>query len=284
MLGPVIGRKSARERGAGRRIGKRQCRRHELSSSACHGWSRQRRRHRHRRTLTLYGCLGSWNTTAVPDGTYTLRSVSARRGGQHRLEYGDHGEGRQHRAVDAMLVPANGASVRGNVVVLGRGRRADNVAVTRVEFRASRAASLSNTSDRHRRPARSYGWISSGTPTRSRRARTRSRASRSTRRATARRARPSRSGSTGLPRRRRSSSRRRTVRTLGGTALPALGGRQRRGDEGRVPGDRYRAGAPSRTARGHRDVHPIGWIGTWNTSTVPSGPYQFTKRRLRRGR
>jgi hypothetical protein len=32
-------------------------------------------------TETLYGWLAPWNTTAIPDGTYTLQSVATEAGG-----------------------------------------------------------------------------------------------------------------------------------------------------------------------------------------------------------
>ena len=129
--------------------------------------------------LTIYGWLAYLNTTAVPDGTYTLQSVARDAAGNVGRSAGITIKIDNTAPTNALVIPANGASVRGNAVVLDA-IAGDNVAVTRVEFRAT-GGSLVERVDRHRRQHDLRMDRRCGTPTRSRRARTRCRASRSTR-------------------------------------------------------------------------------------------------------
>ncbi|MGH8977190.1 MAG: Ig-like domain-containing protein, partial [Acidimicrobiia bacterium] len=62
----------------------------------------------------------------------------------------------QHTALQQIIVPSNGASVRGSSVVLGA-LAGDNIGVTRVEFRAT-GGSLSNALIGTGQSS-PYGWI-----------------------------------------------------------------------------------------------------------------------------
>ena len=84
-------------------------------------------------TPTVYGYLATWNTTTVPDGTYTLQSLVT-----------DNANGTAYSAAVSIRVdntapttyigtPSNNASVKGTAVVLDAGA-SDNVSVASVQF------------------------------------------------------------------------------------------------------------------------------------------------------
>ncbi len=93
-------------------------------------------------TLTAYGWLAFWNSTTVPDGTYTLQSEAFDPGGNVGTS------STVTIAVDnpipttSVLIPSTGASVSGSQVLLDAGAT-DSVGVSQVEFVLS-GGSLNN--------------------------------------------------------------------------------------------------------------------------------------------
>jgi hypothetical protein len=81
---------------------------------------------------TYYGWLASWNSTTVPNGTYTLQSVASDGGGNEGA-----GPGItiivENTPTTSVLVPSNGTSESGTQVVLDAGVTGDE-GVTTVEF------------------------------------------------------------------------------------------------------------------------------------------------------
>jgi hypothetical protein len=113
-------------------------------------------------TLTIYGWIASWDTTRVPDGTYSVTSLAFDASG---------GTGRSPAisvTVDntppttSILVPSNGATVTGTKAL--DARATDNNQVTKVEFHAtggSLSDALIGTAT-----LTPYGWIASWDTTR----------------------------------------------------------------------------------------------------------------------
>jgi hypothetical protein len=66
-------------------------------------------------TPTIYGWLASWNTTTVPNGTYTLQSVASYAGGGNGTSPAVSVTVNNPPPTTSMLVPANGATESGSV-------------------------------------------------------------------------------------------------------------------------------------------------------------------------
>ena len=106
-------------------------------------------------TPTYFGWIGTWNTTTVPNGTYTLQSVASYAGG-----------GDRHRArpslitvnnpppATAVLVPSNGATQSGGAAILDAGASAS---VTSVSFELT-GGTLSDQVISSSTPTY-FGWI-----------------------------------------------------------------------------------------------------------------------------
>jgi hypothetical protein len=83
-------------------------------------------------SLTAFGWLGGWNTTTIADGIHTLRSRATDAAGNMKVS------GPVTITVDntppatSVLLPANNATVRGNVFVDASGT--DNIKLATVEF------------------------------------------------------------------------------------------------------------------------------------------------------
>ena len=69
-------------------------------------------------TLTIYGWIAFWNTVGVPDGSYTLQSVAYDAAGNAGRSTAITVKVDNTAPTTSVLVPANGASVRGTSVAL----------------------------------------------------------------------------------------------------------------------------------------------------------------------
>ena len=69
-------------------------------------------------TPTLYGWLAQWNTTTVPNGTYTPRSVATYVGGVSRTSPGVTITVNNPPPTTSVLIPPNGASQSGTTALL----------------------------------------------------------------------------------------------------------------------------------------------------------------------
>ena len=104
-------------------------------------------------TPTLYGWIAIWNSTTVPNGTYTVQSEAydaasnATLGTPVTISVGP---------TTSVLIPSTGASVNGNQVLFDAGA-ADNQKLTKVEFHLT-GGSYSNTLIATATPTL-YGWL-----------------------------------------------------------------------------------------------------------------------------
>ncbi len=85
-------------------------------------------------TLTLYGYIFVWNTTSVPNGTYTLQSVVTDVAGNFEYSTGVSVTVANPTPTTAVLIPSGGASVSGTSSVLDASASAN---VTYVAFELS---------------------------------------------------------------------------------------------------------------------------------------------------
>jgi major membrane immunogen (membrane-anchored lipoprotein) len=83
-------------------------------------------------TRTSYGWLAGWNTTTVPDGTYTLQSEAYDTGGNSGLSPGITVTVDNPPPVTSVLIPSNGVSLSGSQYL--DASASDVVGVTKVEF------------------------------------------------------------------------------------------------------------------------------------------------------
>jgi Big-like domain-containing protein/parallel beta helix pectate lyase-like protein len=72
-------------------------------------------------TPTLYGYLAEWNTSTVPDGTYTLQTVACNTAGNCTASQGITIEVDNTPPTTSVLIPSGGASVSGSSVLLDAG-------------------------------------------------------------------------------------------------------------------------------------------------------------------
>ena len=85
-------------------------------------------------TLTLYGYIFVWNTTSVPNGTYTLQSVVTDVAGNYEYSTGVAVTVANPTPTTAVLIPSGGASVSGTSSLLDASASAN---VTYVAFELS---------------------------------------------------------------------------------------------------------------------------------------------------
>ena len=83
-------------------------------------------------TLTYYGWFAGWNTTTVPNGTYTLQSVAYDAGGLSTYSTGITVKVNNPLPTTSVLVPSSGANLSGSQWL--DASASANVAVTKVEF------------------------------------------------------------------------------------------------------------------------------------------------------
>jgi YVTN family beta-propeller protein len=69
-------------------------------------------------TDTLYGWLAAWNTTTVPDGTYTLQSVASNAGGASGTSPGITVTVDNPAPSTSVVLPSNGATLSGTIQYL----------------------------------------------------------------------------------------------------------------------------------------------------------------------
>jgi hypothetical protein len=93
-------------------------------------------------TPTYFGWLASWNSTTVPDGTYTLQSEASDAAGNQGVSTGVTVVVDNPPPTTSVVIPSNGASVSGAQVTLDASA-SDKVGVTKVEFHLT-GGSLNN--------------------------------------------------------------------------------------------------------------------------------------------
>jgi hypothetical protein len=69
-------------------------------------------------TSTLYGWIAHWNTTTVPDGTYTLQSVASYANGQSTISAPITITVNNPPPTTSVLIPSNGATQSGGTATL----------------------------------------------------------------------------------------------------------------------------------------------------------------------
>jgi hypothetical protein len=106
-------------------------------------------------TPTYYGWFAGWNTTTVPDGTYTLQSVAYDAGGLSTYSTGITVNVDNPPPTTSVLLPSSGANLSGTQWL--DASASANVAVTRVEFRLTGGA-LNNALIATATPTY-YGWL-----------------------------------------------------------------------------------------------------------------------------
>jgi hypothetical protein len=89
-------------------------------------------------TNTVYGWLGAWNTATVPQGTYTVRSRAVDAAGNEGFSAPITIHIDNTAPMATMVLPANNAALRGAQFV--DAVASDNVGVTKVEFRVTGGA------------------------------------------------------------------------------------------------------------------------------------------------
>jgi hypothetical protein len=108
-------------------------------------------------TQTSSGWQASWNSTTVPDGTYTLQSDAYNTLGNVGVSTGSTIIVENNAPSTSISVPAAGASVSGTKVVLDA-QASLNVGVIRVRFRLT-GGSLTNQVVATSTTSTPYGWI-----------------------------------------------------------------------------------------------------------------------------
>jgi major membrane immunogen (membrane-anchored lipoprotein) len=109
-------------------------------------------------TSTYYGWLASWNSTTVPNGTYTLQSEASDGAGYQGVSTGVTVVVDNPPPTTSVLIPSNGASVSGAKVTLDASASV-NAGVTKVEFSLT-GGSLNNALIATATPTY-FGWIAS---------------------------------------------------------------------------------------------------------------------------
>jgi hypothetical protein len=107
---------------------------------------------------SAYGWLASWNSTTVPNGTYTLQSDASDGAGYQGVSPGVTVVVDNPTPTTSVLAPSNGASVSGAQVILDASASA-NAGVTQVEFSLT-GGSLNNAIIATATPSY-YGWVAS---------------------------------------------------------------------------------------------------------------------------
>jgi major membrane immunogen (membrane-anchored lipoprotein) len=107
-------------------------------------------------TPTYYGWLAYFNSTTVPDGTYTLQSEATDSAGNERISTPINIIVENSPPTTSMLIPSNGASVSGAQVLLDASGNED-VAVTKVQFYLT-GGSLNNVLVASGQQSK-YGWL-----------------------------------------------------------------------------------------------------------------------------
>ena len=107
-------------------------------------------------TATLYGYLAGWDTTDVPNGTYTLQSVATDTSGVSTTSAGVTVSVDNLPLHSAVLVPSSGATLSGSAAVLDASASGTSD-VTSVQFEVS-GGSLSDKAVSPAAPTL-YGWI-----------------------------------------------------------------------------------------------------------------------------
>jgi hypothetical protein len=107
-------------------------------------------------TSSPWGWYGSWDSTTVPDGTYTLKSVAYNTAGTVAYSAASTIIVENTPPPTSMLIPSNGASVAGTQVLLDASTP-NNVGVTKVEFHLT-GGSLNNALVATG-SASYYGWV-----------------------------------------------------------------------------------------------------------------------------
>jgi major membrane immunogen (membrane-anchored lipoprotein) len=108
-------------------------------------------------TPTIFGWLASWDTTTVPDGTYTLQSEAFDAAGNSALSAGVTIEVENTPPTTNVIVPATGALLGGQQYL--DAAASDDVGVTKVEFVLS-GGSFTNSVIATATPTL-YGWLAS---------------------------------------------------------------------------------------------------------------------------
>jgi alpha-tubulin suppressor-like RCC1 family protein len=85
-------------------------------------------------TPTLYGYVYSWNTTSVPGGTYTLQSLATDNDGNAAYSTGTTITVDNVPPTTAVLIPSNGAHLRGTVALDASASASFGVQITKVQF------------------------------------------------------------------------------------------------------------------------------------------------------
>jgi hypothetical protein len=109
-------------------------------------------------TPTEYGWLASWNSTLVPNGSYTLQSDAYDAAGHQGVSTTVTVIVENTPPTTSILIPSSGASVSGTQVTLDAGA-SDSTGVTKVTFYLS-GASLNNDLIATATPTK-YGWLAS---------------------------------------------------------------------------------------------------------------------------
>ena len=104
---------------------------------------------------TIYGWIGQWNTTSVPNGTYMLQSVACYRGGVCSTSPPITITVDNTPPSTTMLIPSSGATLFGPAIL--DAAATDTVGVTKVEFHLTGGA-LNDVSVATAIPT-IYGWI-----------------------------------------------------------------------------------------------------------------------------
>jgi hypothetical protein len=107
-------------------------------------------------TPTLYGWLAGWNTTAVPNGTYTLQSEAYDAAGLSSYSSGIAITVNNARPTTSVLIPSTGATVKGTQVTLDA---TASSGVSKVGYELS-GGSLNDSVIATATPTL-YGWLAS---------------------------------------------------------------------------------------------------------------------------
>jgi Big-like domain-containing protein len=107
-------------------------------------------------TPTIFGWLASWDTTTVPDGTYTIGSVAQDTSGSVAYSNDLTVNVDNTPPTTAVIVPSNGATVSGRSTPLDA-TASDTVGVTKVEYHLT-GGSLTNAVIATATPT-NYGWL-----------------------------------------------------------------------------------------------------------------------------
>ena len=105
---------------------------------------------------TPYGWLAAWDSTTVPDGTYTLRAEAYDGAGLQAFSAGVTVVVENTPPTTSVVIPSSGASVSGSQVLLDAAASL-NVGVNRVQFSLT-GGSLNNAIIATATPT-SYGWL-----------------------------------------------------------------------------------------------------------------------------